>query len=290
MNDSRKYSVNDEFAIDPAIAARVSELRMLLSKFGFYEGRFISRFPAGWIKAALERVSDQNLRQKVHILLERNKETAFVRSNRPYDSLHSWIENAIEQHARAPFGQVISAESAPGFVHLDDVDPTTFPGSRDSRVTGSLENIVNVIRPLIRVSGSLYLIDPYFHPWSAKARELTIAVLAEMKIGAEFKAFVSAKNWPDFEFADKHIRKILQNESPLKGRLKIQVCDDESSSSGMHARYLFSEKGGVRLDKGLQTDEAEIDLSFIDKRVHDDLVLRFVERPIPYRVVREYCY
>ena len=222
--------------------------------------------------------------------MERYKETVFVRSNRMYDVVKPWVDNAAEQHAKAPFKTVISTEARPGFVHIDDVDPTSFPGSRDTSVTGSIENIMNAIRPLLNVSGSLYLVDPYFQPWAARTRELLSAVLTARKQGAEFKAFVSSKEWPELEYADKKIREALPRLSSHNGNFKVAVCNDEESTARMHARYLFSEKGGVRLDKGLQTDEGMIDLSFIDKDVHGDLLRKFVERTDSYKVIREYSY
>ena len=263
--------MNDEFALDPAIASRVSELRVLLSKFGFYEGRFISQFPRGWVKLALNSIPDQVSRQKVLELLKRDKDAVFMKSNRPYLEAMNWTDNTVEQHAIAPFKGILSTEARPGFTLIDDVDSTSFPSARDARVTGSLDNIMSAIRPLIKASGSLFLIDPYFQPWAARTRELLIAVLEERKPGTELKAMVSAKDWPQVEYANGKIRDALPQTFLRDWRFKVLVCDDELSKSRLHSRYLFSEKGGVRLDKGLQTDEAVVDLSFIDKSVHDDL-------------------
>ena len=84
---------------------------------------------------------------------------------------------------------------------------------------------------------------------------------------------------------------MLPDAFSQNGRFEVVVCDDEESASPMHMRYLFSAKGGVRLDKGLQIDNsAVVDLSFIDKSVHEDLIRKYVNRPCPYKVVTEYSY
>lgn len=283
--------MNDEYALDPAIASQVSKLKFLLSKFGVYEGRFISRFPARWIKLAFEGITDQNDRYKLQLLMERcEKEAAFIRSNRTYDGEKLWVVNASEQHDEAPFTGLISTEARPGFIGIDEVDPTSFSGSRDARVTGSIENMMKAIRPLIEMSSSLYLVDPYFWPCEGRTCELLAAVLAERRSGTEFRAFVSSKHWPEVNLADKLIQGALPSFSLGKGRFNVQVCDDQKATLRLHARYLFSDRGGVRLDKGLCTDEAVVDLSYIDKGVHEDLMLRFVKRPLPFNVVREYSY
>lgn len=280
--------MNDQYALDPAIARRIAELRLLLSKFGVYEGRFISRFPAGWVKRAFDGLDDQSARKRLEVLLDRCKrEAVFLPSNRAYDSERPWVENAAEQHDKAPFAGVISTEARPGFMVIDEVDPTSFPASRDMSVTGSLENMMRAIRPLLEMSGSLYLIDPYFKPWKPETRELLGAVLTEKKLSAKFVAFVSAsKDWPDFTYADKQIRGALPANFPCNRTFEVSVCDDEDAESRMHARYLFSEIGGIRLDRGLRTDKAMVDLSFIDKGVHADLWHRFVERN-RYRVMHK---
>jgi hypothetical protein len=63
------------------------------------------------------------------------------------------------------------------------------------------------------------------------------------------------------------------------------VCfEDDDPESKQHARYIFSERGGVRLDKGLQVDKAQVDFSIIEKPVHDELMKFFVERPLALAV------
>lgn len=287
--------MNEEFAIDPAIASRNNELRLLLSKFGFYEGRFVSRFPKRWFAQALEGITDQVLRQRMLVLLEWAKEHAlFLPSGRTYDAAEPWIANAVaQQRSSTPFDSVISLERRPEAEHIDDVDPASFRPSRDSRVTGTVTNIMNVLRPLLSLSGSLYLIDPYFKPWATGTRKLLKEVFHE-SFGARcvsFKAFVSGTEWlRDMDQAESRITDALPKLPAGQKSFSVVVCDDLATTSDIHARYLFSEKGGIRLDKGLRADRVKVDISFIDGSVHEDLMKTYVERPLPFNIVREFSY
>ncbi len=285
--------MNEEFALDPDVASRIAEFRLLLSKFGFYEGRFIARFPRRWIALALEAIADQDLRQRVQVLLERAKGRVFLPSGREFDSAMPWIENAIKQHSREPFHRVISTEKRPGVAHFDELDPADFPGSRDARIVGSVDNIKKTLKPLLRLSGNLVLVDPYFKPWEENTKRLLTEVIRESLLDNRciaFKAFVSEKEWHDeVDRAGPLLDSVLP-ANIFGGKLdfSIVVCRDFGTTTRLHSRYLFSEKGGVRLDKGLQTAQSMIDVSFIDKSVHEDLMRTFVERPLPFAVMREF--
>lgn len=286
--------MNEEYAIDPAVASRVTELRLLLSKFGFYEGRFVSRFPKRWLAQALDGITDQILRQRVQVLLEHAKEHAFLPSGRTYDAAKPWIANAIAQQCSStPFDSVISLERRPETVHIDDLDPANFRPARDRRVTGTVANIMNAVRPLLRLSGNLVLIDPYFRPWATNIQKLLEEVLRE-SFGARcisFTAFVSGTEWlHDMNRAESLIADALPKLAAGRKIFSVIVCDDLATTSGLHARYLFSEKGGIRLDKGLRTDRVKVDISFIDGSVHEDLMKTYVERPLPFNTIKEFSY
>ncbi len=287
--------MNEELALDPGVASHVADLRLVLAKVGFYEGRFISRFPGHWSKMALEGIADQNVRQRVQALLERAREYAFLPSGRDYDSTMPWIHNALQQqHSNAPFEMVIAAAKQAGVVHIDDFDPPSLPGSRDARIIGTVENIMKVFRPLLALSGNLVLIDPYFKPWISNTKILFQRVLTESfssRRCISFTAFVSHKEWlDDMRHADAFIVGALPKSLGGKQEFRIVVCDDTGTVSKLHARCLFSEKGGINLDKGLQSNSAKIVVSFMDKTLHEDLMQTFVERPLPFNVVREFKY
>jgi hypothetical protein len=291
MSDSRRFSVNEEIALDPAIATRVGDLQLMLAKVGFYEGRFLSRFPKRWASMALEAVDgDVNL-TRVRVLLERAKESAFVPSGRPYNSGMRWVENAISQNQISPFAGIVAIERRQGCVAIDDLDISMLPGSRDIRIVPSRERLLSLLRPLVRSSGSLYLVDPYFKPWLGNTRRLLCDFLAEAFSSRciSFSAFVSIKGWyEELSSANEKINSVLAAIEHVGRSLRFVVCDDLGTAEQLHARYLFSERGGIRLDRGFQTGRVNSDFSVIDKGVHDELMKTFVERPLPFPVTREY--
>lgn len=283
--------MNNEVAVDPIVASHVAELRLLLSKVGFYEGRFISRFPKRWLALALGGIVDQNMRKSVQVLLDRVKDGAFLPSGRSYDSARRWIDNAIDQHKSQPFSEVITDEKLEGCINIDAFDVDQLKGSRDIKVVPNSENMLSALDPLLSLSGSLFLIDPYFVPWASVTRRLFVDLLLRCFSArcVSFTAFVSEKEWRnEFIDADKRIREILPTSLGGTRELRIVVLGDLATSDQLHARYLFSERGGVRLDRGLQTGRARVDLSLIDRVVHNDLMHTFVERPLPYPIIKEF--
>lgn len=285
--------MNEEFALDPALGSRVQQLRFLLSKFGYYEGRFAARFPKAWFRDAVEQIQDDSIRAALAALWERYGDLTFLASGRPYDPKQKWLENATSQHLSRPFAQVISAERHEGTTALDDLELDALPGSRDARKPGSVDNLLDVMSPLIRTSGTLYLIDPYFVPWAHHVKWLFTAVV-EQAFNARcvsLTAFVSVGSWSEYlHDGEERIEKTLPRRWGGRKRVDVKVCNDVGSDMKLHARYLFSERGGIRLDKGLQTQRAVVDISYIDRGVHEDLMKTFVERPLPFEVVRHFAF
>jgi hypothetical protein len=278
--------VNDEYALDPSTAAAVLELRFLFGFFGHYQGRFISQFPKGWIRDALNGIQDENIRSKASELLMHEKDRVFVRSGRAYDQSMTWVENVLQQQQQRPFSMAIAgSDVGPNFKNISDVNPAEFPGSRDIKCVGSAENILSACRPLLLQSGSLVLVDPYFSPWKSHTRELLRQALAEAFKARclSFTAYVSKSKWD--EDSVHGIVSVLPSKGTATRKFSIKVCADNGA---MHSRYLFSEKGGVRLDRGLQVSRSEIDISLVDKRVHDDLMKEYVERPVRYAITDSY--
>ena len=65
-------------------------------------------------------------RARLEIALNHAKQSKFLRSGRPYDpAIGSWSQNAIAQHAVAPFHAIIAEQNPsahPQVVTVDEVD------------------------------------------------------------------------------------------------------------------------------------------------------------------------
>lgn len=135
----------DEYAVEPeAIGASWSDFRYLIEKFGFDQGRLISRFPAQWLNMVLEVAKGlpDVERKRVTVGLERAKRCV-IDTRRPYNpGLAGWLENAVTEHARVPFHAIIAKANPQNSGHVltvgeidDRPDPaaTCHATSSDSR-------------------------------------------------------------------------------------------------------------------------------------------------------------
>lgn len=43
--------MNKEFIIDPLSFTNATELKYILEKFGFFQGRLLAKYPSSWIKS-----------------------------------------------------------------------------------------------------------------------------------------------------------------------------------------------------------------------------------------------
>lgn len=71
----------------------------------------------------------------------------------------------------------------------------------------------------------------------------------------------------------KYFEKYLSN-SPCKGfMISVKFVSEETSRQSFHARYLLTQRGGLRYDKGFQVGNPPelVDVSLIDKQLHSDL-------------------
>ena len=48
--------MNEEFLVEPTGFNNALELKYILEKFGFFQGRFIGQFPKGWKKQIYENM------------------------------------------------------------------------------------------------------------------------------------------------------------------------------------------------------------------------------------------
>lgn len=71
----------------------------------------------------------------------------------------------------------------------------------------------------------------------------------------------------------KYFSKYLSN-APRKGfMISVKFVSEETSRQSFHARYLLTQRGGLRYDKGFQVGNPPelVDVSLIDKQLHSDL-------------------
>lgn len=285
--------MNLEIAVDPGTVKASDAFSVLATHLGFYQGRLISRFPGDWIPRAYNEAADlpDLERHRIVAALQRIKESALIPSARLFDTKKSWLENAEIQHRERAFAEVYCREKSEFGTAITEVfgryDWSDLSGEKE---VGSEENLLRSFKPLLSSSGTIYLMDPYFAPKRKANRSLFNAILnsAFSSRCIEFKAFVREKDsgFPK-DRCGPYLRSLIDGDWKQNRRVTIVAFEDATYEAEQHARYLFSERGGFRLDKGLQVSESKVDVSLVNKTTHDELMKTLVERTFPFKVVFE---
>lgn len=285
--------MNLEIAVDPASVKDVSAFLVLASHLGFFEGRLISRFPSDWLRLAYLEIEDfcDLDRKRIAATLQRVKEQALVNSSREFDRRVSWATNVDLENQRKAFAEVYRWEEGKVGLPITSVfERCDWSKPLGQKVVGSIENFMVSLGLFLSVSGSVYLVDPYFSPVKKNTRDIFNAVLSAAfgNRCVEFKAYVRERDSCFVKGrAEKELRSMIDGSWGGSRRVTIVCFDDNTDESAQHARYIFSERGGFRLDRGLQTTRAPVDFSLVNKVVHEKLMTDYVERPVPFKVVFE---
>lgn len=294
--------MNEFVAADPASCESSAELRLLLSYFGPYTGRYLAAYPASWAKdlaqhaEALGPVEAERFKTLVRRAVER---MAVV--NNPtlrWEQNESWISNFKQIQRERPkeffFGVVKRLDRCHGLPTIDDVDlsPTA-----DEAIEASPPEFVRVSRTLLLASPELTFIDPYLNPCRKDRLEVLSALLAVISKGkckmvtcwardSEITGLRSGHTWDEIKKSIKEVSSIFVKQG---GRFNYRLLDDLTTTHKMHARYLLSLKGAIRFDQGFQrlTKGKKIDVSPVGKTVHEELITRYIEGNSGMNPVRE---
>ena len=285
--------MNEEFAIEPTALRDFKDVRYVLSKFGFHEGRFISALPGEWVKevyAQIEVLNDgpSKLGAKELLRITQKERGGIVGSGVCFDRSKPWIKNAIGC-GREIAGILVSKETKPegdNCQSIEVVNESFFGSTRECKVRATVEEFGRVAARLIEFSHEIYLVDPYLlnnphlHPSS-------LDVLKEfIRIGARgrcknFVVYTEIKT--SYEFLRKHFQGTGAS---------IRVCQIEQGNADddLHPRYLLSKFGGIRFDKGFMPEDIRRDVSVIDIGMHSELCKLYLDGEHGFKILAEHFF
>lgn len=291
--------MNEEFAIEPTSFEDIRDYKYVLGKFGFNEGRFIAAIPRKWLRDVyiqIEKMPDGINKQRAKRLVEITKERGGIfYPSLEYDQTKPWLSNVkfIEDKF---YGILVSSSCnvenpTEKLRTIEDADDSFFGSSRDVRMIANVESYTEIAKKLLSISTSIVLIDPYFN----FARPDNIKILEEyIRVGLSNHC----KNFVIYSNAEKSkpkgINQLLKDfwnkfkNDTLK--LKLVFLKEGNSKNAMHARYLLSEYGAIRFDKGFNISaDLNIDVSPVDLRLHQDLRTEFLDGKHDFLVDSTYC-
>jgi len=271
--------MNDEFAVEPTAFGNAFELKYLLEKFGFHNGRFIVSFPSKWIRQAYEHAQDfpEVEQARVKRLLDTYKKTVLISSGMNYDKSKTWpvnVKNIIGE-GTAHFKGVIASDSNKfGYPTLNEVDADFFGTSLGLRILGTTENYVLIAKRLLQMSHEIAIVDPYLKMNDPKRKNVIQAFLEIGQKGNCYIFIILARYERSCMKTPQAFKKMLiQDYRPFlkpKTELVVKLIDDGNSVEKMHSRFILSELGGIVFDRGFDEFPGQyVDLAVMSEQIQD---------------------
>jgi hypothetical protein len=276
----------DEYAVEPdAIGLSWSDFRYVIEKFGFDHGRLISRFPNQWFEMVLEvaKTLPDVERKRVTVGLERAKRCV-IDTRRPYNTrLASWLKNAVTENARLPFHAIIARSNPHNDGHvltIGEIDGAhrLFAVERDIKVDRNTHALAAIAAPLLIYSKTLLFVDGYYDPSDRRYQRALKAYLeAVVKNGSFGKTceihFADHERKPSSEVIEREAKNWFRGVIPDGMTITLFRWKRRTGGEEFHARYILTERGGMRFDEGLaegrageRSDVALMDQALVQNR------------------------
>lgn len=271
-------TMNDRLAVEPNSFSCSRDIKYLLEKCGFHQGRFIAEYPVGWVKLLRKEIDKlpelEQLRAKR--VLERMREKAILPARERFDYGKTWVENAFCHKQSGYFSLVIGTK--PPAINLDDIDESELGDSRGERVNQTAEEYARIAAPLLLSSSEIILIDPYFR----FGRPLRLKVLKKFISGLGGRpARIVVMSRTEELTKDKFQQVALKEIPPLlkSGQMLKILSVTDNNENKLHARYLLSIKGAIKYDKGFEesVEKLMVDVEYVSETLHDQLIELFIE-------------
>lgn len=266
------------YAVEPEALATWDRCRLILNLMGFQHGRAIAAYPTRkrWkalVRAACRedgKLGDRDRRRILRKLDQSNGK--LVSSDAEYDdglepANERWIRNAAgSQNAESVFHAILATRNPtnhPDVVLDEDVDEShdRFDVPRELPVLRHAKEFAAHIATLVVNSREILLVDPHLDLSKDKWRPVVAACLdlvarsVRSNPRAEIHTLDTDAKWSSEEFRKqcrRHIPGMLTGAltSVLVRRWRLR----DNSRHDFHARYVLTDRGGYRLDKGLDEE------------------------------------
>lgn len=288
-----------EYAVDPACLGNWQTFRYLLTQFGVSQGRVISRFPKNWKKDVHQLVKSSDSFRNKEMLIENALNIiprVLVRSGRPYDDAKDWLDNALLQQETNPFYAIIAKEARVKKNNLlvaDEIGQGTphWAIPRERKVLRTTDALGEAVAPLLRISHKILFVDKLFHPAFDRWREslerfIKIAGEGKDRIPQfEYHCGIDNKGSETEVFHDS-CRRYLPQILPKGASIQINCWGPKRSGGDFfHARYILADKGGMRIDWGLDHANGTsktTDVSLLDENIWEEEWNRLTSTPSYY--------
>jgi len=293
----------NKIAIEPSSITSWESFRYVMEKLGFSKGLLLAKFPKSWPKMLLDSLDVGDIeRQRIVTKLKNYKNDRMIPSGIEYNPDAEWVENFINVHELIDIKKVMVSD----FISITDCDVSTqreadsefFDCPREVNILNTSNNLSDIADVLVSNSVVLILVDPYLNIYSGNSYVETISKFVSIASNSDKckKIIIYTKN--DFipRARHKELDRVFNEKILPISNSGLEICvkyvDDSMSKHPLHARYLLTEKGGMRYDKGFKPGKPAVhmDISLLDKMMHQTLYARFSELDHDYEIELDYTW
>lgn len=252
------------FAIEPEAIDNWKDLKYALEKFGYSKGLLIARFPKPWPRLVIEACERSGVgdveRARIVEKLRQAQNDRLVRMGLPFDG-DDWIANAKQDGVRERLSAILVRDKhdAERFHSLAEVEEALFENRRDVQVKRSDKALAEAARYVLLSSDRVVLVDPYFEakPRCCKVLQAMIKLCREHGHQLSEVVVYTSKGTPrrhaSHDVAD--YERLLSGDLAQDIKLRIYMLSAEGLDQDFHARYLLSQRAGLRFDRGFVEPE-----------------------------------
>jgi hypothetical protein len=279
------------YAIEPKALVRWEDFRYVMEKLSFADGRVLVTIPRKWQRQLLDSLGDIGDIERARFVekLQRYKQTRMIASGAQYNSTLRWVDNAAEMKVASAVDAILisvgtqAEDPSLPYPTPAEIDEDFFSGAREVRCAGTAANLVAAADVLLESSAEAIFVDPYFRIAKDWCFDVLVAFARRGALGKcqSFVVYTSEDYKP--KGGEGYLRRICDKRvAPVVGRgfrIAFRFVSSEKSQQSFHARYLLTERGGLRYDKGFEASQPPqfVDISLLDRNIHEELIRLFAD-------------
>ncbi|MFY0700381.1 MAG: hypothetical protein JXR04_06135 [Bermanella sp.] len=280
------YSV---FGIEPESVNNWHDLRHITEKFGFSKGLLIGQYPKKWMKMVIDSSKENGVGDielaKIIEKLQQIKDDRFYKTGLPFSPDKEWIDNIEGDGVIDNFNSVITKDRnfPPKFYQSDNIEENVFEDHRETQVERKASCLAGLSSKLLLMSKTLILIDPYFQP----KRKCTSVIDEFLKIkhesGIDFEKIEVFTSYSNYAVSDEQYIEDYIKETKLDFDFLVEIIrlDNDLLDFDFHARYLLTDVGGIRYDRGFVEPldhakrDTKTDVACLTNHMYKELVAKY---------------
>ena len=202
-----------------------------------------------------------------------------------YNELLTFLKNVEKADTKLSFDGIISIDeiSRPNWVSPDDLDDECpqLSINTDDSVSRELAALSNFVAPVFHTGRKIFIQERYFSPRKPRFRETFGAYLEKINeaghhdLSIEYHLVNDASvNIEEYaEECSEFLTRYLYN----KFSVNFFLWREEHGRQRFHARHIFSEKAGIRVDSGTDRSDRNADDQTYLNIMSDDNISRTLE-------------